>query len=122
MSTFAPTFFKKTLAVGLADGGSETTLSVSSWATKDGYTLTMADIGDIGYLIINPGASNMEIVSFTGISGSTATGLTRGINFYNSSTTAANKKSHSAGEVVIFSDNFHWWANQYVDVDNTQTV
>lgn len=120
------TGYKTTLSVGLSDGGSETTVTVSSLTTRDSHTLDMTDIGDIGFIVINPGASTMEILSFTGITTSTKvfTGVTRGLPFYGTSTArvAANVKSHGAGETVVITDNHQWFTEQLVNVDDTQAI
>lgn len=124
MATSMVTNFKTTLTSGLTSGGSETTINLGSVTTTDGHTLVMADIGDIGFIVIAPGTSSMEICSFTGISGTSLTGVTRGLPFYGTSTSAvsANKKAHGSGEIVIISNNHHWFSEQYVTTDDTQTI
>ena len=124
MATNLVTNFKTTLSTGLASGGSETTIDLASVTTTDDHTLTMADIGDIGFIVINPNGSTIEVCSFTGISSTTLTGVTRGLPFYGSSLTAvtANKKAHGAGETVIISNNHHWFSEQYAAVDNSETI
>lgn len=119
MATLPVTNFKTTLAAGLAAGGSETTISLASVTTTDGHALVTADIGDLGFVVINPNGSTMEICSFTGISGTTLTGVTRGLAFYGSSYSAvtANKYAHGAGETVTISDNHHLFQRirDYID-------
>ncbi len=124
MATNLVTNFKTTLSSGLASGGSETTIDLSSVTTTDGHVLVMTDIGDIGFIVINPGGSTMEICSFTGFSSTQLTGVIRGLPFWGTSLAAvtANKKAHGSGETVIISNNHHWMTEQYVNVDDAQTI
>jgi len=101
----------------------QTTVPVTSMTTKDSHTITMADLGSIVYLTIEPGASKEEIVSCTGISSLSFTGCTRGLAFYGTSTVAvvANQKSHQSGSSVVMS-NTHYTYEQLVDLDTAQTI
>lgn len=125
MTTFRPVFFKTSLARSLASGGSETEIYLNSFTTKDDHTLAMTDVGDKLYLVINPKGSNREVCSITGINTAVTppkgTGLTRGYNFYNSSTSSDRKTQHSAGEVVIITNDDHFLNEQYGKLDDDQT-
>jgi len=123
MATNPVTNFRTTLAGGLASGGSETTIDLSSVTTTDSHALTMSDIGDIGFVVINPGGSTMEICSFTGITSTQLTGVVRGLPFYGTSTSAvtANKKAHGSGETVIISNNHHWF-QRYGALSDDETI
>lgn len=120
-----PIFFRTTLARSLADGGSETEIYLNSITTKDGHTLDESDFGDILFLVINPTGENRELVSITSLTSGTpsyGSGLTRGYNFYNSSTSSSRKKSHSPGEVVIVTNDEHYLYTQYVPIDGDVTI
>jgi len=99
------------------------TVPVASMETKDGHTLTMADLGGKVFLTIEPGGSKEEIVMCTGISGNYWTGCTRGLAFYATSTVTVNenRKSHIAGSIVIMS-NVHYVYEQFVDKDTSETI
>jgi len=123
---FRPSNFKTSLARSLASGGSETEIFLNSLTTKQGHVLTMSDIGDLGLLKLNPGASNEEIISFTGIdtSGATpkVTGVTRGYKDYAYGTDSGNLWPHSPSETVIITNDDHFLSQQYVNVDDAQTI
>lgn len=112
------TGYKTTLSSSISS--TATVIPVSSLLTKDGHTLTKADIGNEIYLSLEAGASREEIVKCTNISGSTFTGCSRGLAFYGTSLSevTANKKAHNAGSPVIMS-NVHYW---YSDVTNTTST
>jgi len=99
---------------------SATTIAVSSITTKDGHTLTAADIGNEIFLSLEAGSAREEITKCTGISGLTFTGCARGLAFYGNSMSevTANKKAHNAGGSVIMS-NVHYW---YSPVTNTTST
>ncbi len=120
MSSVA-TGYKTTLSSSITS--TDTTIPVTSLALPDGHALVMADLGSLVYLIIEPGSTNQEIISCTGIAGSTFTGATRGLAFYGAtaSSVAANKKAHNAG-VVIEMSNVHLVYEQFVDKDSNETV
>ena len=102
---------------------SATTLTLSDINGRDDTALTMADFGAvIGYAVIEPGATNMEIVSFTGISSTSLTGLTRGLSFKTPYTTvSALQKAHPAGSKVVFSNPPQHYA-KFGALDNEETV
>jgi hypothetical protein len=101
----------------------QTSIPVSSLATKDGHTLTMADLGDRVFLTIEPGGAKEEIVMCTTISGTAWATCTRGLAFYGTAMTAvtANQKTHSAGSVITIS-NVHYVYDQLVDKDAAETI
>lgn len=102
---------------------SQTTIPVATVKTKDGHTLTMDDLGDYVYLSIETGSLREEIVSCTGISGSSFTGCSRGLSFYGTSTTpvSANQYAHSAGSKVVMS-NVHYVYQGFVDRQSDETI
>ena len=113
MSLYRPqSFYSSTIAEGLASGGSETTLNVST--APDETT---------GYLVINrPSSDGREIIKYTGVSGVQLTGLVRGLALTTTTGTAlvetavsANKKEHSAGETIEMCD-VHYYMGKIHDV------
>lgn len=117
-----PVFFKTTLARGLAEGGSETEVYLNSLNTiKENHTLAMSDIGDILFLVINPRGDNREVCSVTDLNTAVTPpkgmGLQRGYNFYSLGQSADRKKQHSAGEVVIITNDDHYLSTQYAALD-----
>lgn len=101
----------------------QTTVPVSSIATFDGHTLTMADLGSSVYLTVEPGASREEIVKCTTITSSQWSGCTRGLAFYGTSTLAVanNQKAHNAGAIVVMS-NVHYVYDELTDKDTAETI
>ncbi len=90
---------------------SASSIVLADFTTPDGTELSMTDFGEVGYATIEPGRSNIEFISFTGISqdGSstkaTLTGVTRGLKFVSPYTTDATlKKAHAGGLKVIVSN------------------
>ena len=100
----------------------QTTIPVSSIQTFDGTTLTMADLGGVGFFTIEPGSSREEIVKCTTISSSQWATCTRGLAFSGTSeaSVVANRKAHNAGSIVVMS-NVHYVYEQLADKDTDQT-
>lgn len=113
--------YKTTLASPMTS--SQVTIPVSSIATFDGHTLTMADLGTAVFLTIEPGASKEEINKCTGVTSTAWTDCTRGLAFYGTSTVsvAANQKTHNAGSIVVMS-NVHYVYEQLSDKDSNETI
>ena len=115
------TGYKTTLASSMTS--TQSTVSASSITTTDGTTLTMGVLGSKVFFTIEPGGSKQEIVMCTGISGTSWTGCTRGLSFVGTSTASvtANRKTHSAGSVIIMS-NVHYAYDELVDKDSNETI
>jgi len=98
------TDYETTLTTSLTS--TATTINVASITTTDNHVLTTADISPAIYLVLDSDSSTKkEIVKCTTISSTSFTGCTRGLAFYGAeSSVAANKKSHSAGSMVVLSD------------------
>ena len=113
--------FKTTLSASCTS--SQNTLILSSVLTKDNHTIAMADLGAKGYLVLEPGTSKEEIITFTGITGNTLTGVTRGLAFYGNSeaNVPANSFAHQSGSIVIMS-NVNYVYKNFVDKDSDETV
>lgn len=92
------------LSAGITSSAS--TFTVAAVQDRAGNTLTMADFGDTGYGVFEPGKTNEEQFTFTGISGTTVTFGSRGLAMKSPYTNvAANQKAHAAGTVVILYTN-----------------
>ena len=111
---------EKTLASSLTS--SATTIELADILSRAADALTMADFGTIGYATIEPNGSSMELISFTGISGTSLTGVTRGLGFESPYTTvAALQLPHSAGVTVVFSNSPQLY-NKLAGKDNDETI
>src|SRR3990167_1864654 len=110
---------------------SQTTLPVSSIKTLDdsAHTIAIGDFTDtFGYMTIEPGSSNIELIKFTGITDNgdgsgILTGVTRGLAFYGGTDTAvtANQHAHQAGWSIICS-NTHYYYDRLVDKISSETI
>jgi hypothetical protein len=111
---------RKTLASSITT--SSTTISLSDLNSRDGTALTMTDFGDIGFATLDPAGSTMELVSFTGISSASLTGVTRGLGFEAPYTNvAALQKAHAAGSKLVFSNSPQFY-NEFGGKDNDETI
>ena len=120
-----PTEFSTSIGEQKTEGHSDTTLKVTSITTKDGNTLSASVLGDLIVLSVNPGASNSETVSCTGLTVSTKTftGCTFGFRFDDpTATQAGNIKAHAPGEPVIISNTDTYLSQQYPTLDGDATI
>jgi len=80
-----------------------------------GDNLTMANFGDKGWMTINPGTDNAEVVSFTGFtvnadnSVSIDTGVARGLKVVSEFGAGGVASPHSPGTPVVISNVSHWY-------------
>lgn len=110
----------KTLSASLTT--TATTVALSDVNSRDGTALTMADFGTLGHAVIEPGGNNMELISFTGITSTSLTGVTRGLKFeadYSQDTSL--RKTHAAGVKVVFS-NTPGFYNEFTAKGNDETI
>lgn len=126
LGAFRPSSYTGKLLTRLSEGGSESTFNTTPGTAKDSSTLTTAKIGDFAVFTINPGAANEEKISVSAVSvsGTTATWtiINRGLSFTENVAITANKKQHAIGETVIISNDDHYINQQYVNVDDAQTI
>lgn len=111
---------EKTLASGISS--TDTTITLSDLNSRDGTALTMADFGAIGYATLQPNTNLMELISFTGISSTSLTGVTRGLKFeadYTQDT--ALRKAHAAGSKMVFSNSPQLY-DEMAAKDNDETI
>lgn len=105
--------FKAFLSTELTAGGSETTISLDRITTLTGETITTSQFATLGrgILTINPnGDGNVsypEWDSFTAVSGTTVTGVVRGLSSLDNSVITANKRFHPVGTPVVLSFGVH---------------
>lgn len=116
--------YETTLAQSMTSN--QTYLVVSSLLTRDGQTVSLANLNASRvYLTLEPGGSKEEFVMCTGVSTTLNRfdGCTRGLSGIGTSTAsvAANMRSHIAGSKVTMS-NVHYVYNEYVDRDTAQSI
>lgn len=92
----------------------ETTLTAAVTATQDTIPVTTAPNITAGYMVIEANTSNREIIKYTGVSGTTLTGVVRGLATYGSDSSAGTGKAHPAG-VDIANKDVHYYYSQYYD-------
>lgn len=126
LGAFRPSNYVGKLLTRLNEGGSESTFNTTPETAADDSTLTTAKLGDFIVFTINPGGANEEKISASAVSvtGSTATWtiINRGLSFTENAVITANKTQHAIGEVVIISNDDHYLSQQFVSVDDTQTI
>lgn len=113
----------KPARLSAAIGTTDTSMTVSAVTDRYGNTLTAADFGAIGYCVIAPNKDNEEQITFTGITGTTISGITRGVEMkapYGNSASLAS--AHSAGEVVILYTNSPAFYDSFANKENDETV
>ncbi len=126
-ATQRPSGYQTTLSQSLSETASTTEdIKVASLTTKDGHTLTTADVGNYIILTISPGKGNEEkVLCVGGTATSTRKWLTctRGFNYYNQTYGTATVYPHSPGEIVIISDDDAYNATVYgyLSANNTWT-
>lgn len=112
MSISVNTFYAY-LSQQLDAGGSETTIYLDRITTRTGETINTADFATVGrgIIAVNPdgdgNTSFPEYISFTGISGLTLTGATRGLSAKSNNVIAANKRFHPVGTPVVIAFGTH---------------
>jgi hypothetical protein len=107
---------------------SDTSITLTSFKLPDRSTnVTMANFGDTGYAVLEPGTSREENISFTGITqnaGGTATltGVTRGLGFVSPyAAVSANRKAHAGGAILVISNSAPFY-NELSGKDNDETI
>lgn len=108
---------------GSGVSASATSIALVTLTTPDGTAITMTDFGsDVGYATLEPGTAREESISFTGITGTTLTGVSRGLRFVSPfDVVSANKKAHAGGTVLVFSNTSAFYS-RFVDDFNAQTI
>lgn len=112
---------------GSGISSSATSLILQSFRDPAGTSLTMSDFGTLAYLVLEPGTSREETVSFTGVTQNgdgtaTLSGLTRGLGFRAPYTSvSANQKAHGGGSIAILSDPAVWY-DGFLNKDNDETI
>ena len=100
--------------------GFETTLSSGLTAVATTIGVTTAPTETSGYMVIEPGTSNKEIIKYTGVSGTTLTGVSRGLALTGSSDAAGTGKIHAAGSTVSMT-NVHYYLEQLANKTEANT-
>lgn len=86
-----------------------TSITLIDFTDIYGNSLTMADFGTIGHLVLEPKTTKTEIISFTGVTvngdgTSTLTGVTRGLKAKAPYDAGGFGDSHSGGSIAIISN------------------
>jgi hypothetical protein len=92
----------------------ETNLTAAITASQNTITVTTAPNITAGYMVIEANTSNREIIKYTGVTGTTLTGVVRGLATYGSDDSAGTGKAHAAG-VDIANKDVHYYYAQYFD-------
>ena len=89
---------------------SAVSIILQTFKTPAGTNIVTADFGALGYIVIDPGTSKEEVISFTTVTQNangtaTLSGAVRGLGFTTPyAETSANKLSHSGGAIVVLSN------------------
>lgn len=100
--------------------GFETVLSSGISAAATSIGITTAPTETTGYMVIEPGTSNKEIIKYTGVTGTTLTGVSRGLALVGASDAAGTGKAHAAG-VPISMTNVHYYMEQLAQESEANT-
>jgi len=91
----------------------KTTLASAISTTDTSITLSEAPTETAGYLVLEPRTTNSEIIKYTGVTGTTVTGVVRGLaksGYDDATVVTANCKSHAAGVEVSMTDTHYFFA------------
>ena len=91
-----------------------TSLASPMTTTDTTISVTVAPNITAGYMVIEANTSNREIIKYTAVSGTTLTGVVRGLATYGSDDSAGTGKAHAAG-VEIANKDVHYYYAQYYD-------
>lgn len=120
---FRPSGYSSTLASSLAEGGTETTLTVNSITLPDDTSLATSSFGDLLILTVGEGDTE-EKISITSLNASTKvfTIGQRGLEYGSYASLEANKHRHLPGERIYLSDDDHFINQQYFSLEGDETV
>jgi hypothetical protein len=92
----------------------ETSLASAITASQATIPVVSAPNETVGYLVLEANTANREIVKYTGVTGTTLTGVTRGLAESGSDDSAGTGKAHSAGTDIANRD-VHYYYTKYYD-------
>lgn len=103
-----------------------TTIVLKSMKNIDGSLLTMASFGSQGFGTIEPGVSNEEQITFTGITQNangtaTLTGVSRVLNIYPYTETSGLGATHSGGTKFVLSNTAGFY-NTFANKENDEQI
>ena len=99
---------------------SQTTIPLSSFNLPDGSAIVSGDLATINYGTLEPGTAREEIISFTGLTSTTLTGVTRGLQFTTPYTADSSlRQAHAGGSVFVISNNPQVYQNLISTTDGT---
>ncbi len=101
---------------------SDTSITLSSFNFPDGTAIVSGDLGTLNFATLEPGTTREESITFTGVTGTTLTGVTRGIRFdapYTQDT--ALRVGHSAGAILVLSNTAAFY-DSFANKENDETI
>lgn len=90
-----------------------TTLSSAITASQTTIPVIVAPNITAGYMVLESGTSNKEIIKYTGVSGTTLTGVVRGLATYGTDTSGGTGTAHPAGADIANRDVHYYYAQFY---------
>jgi len=100
---------------------SDTTIALSSFNFPDGTAIVSGDLGSLNFATLEPGTSREEQFSFTGLSGTSLTGVTRGLRFDSPYTQDTSLRvAHAAGAILVISNTAAYY-DQFINKNNDET-
>lgn len=106
---------------------SATSIILQTFKTPNGTNLTTSDFGTVGYLVLEPGTSREETISFTTVTQNadgtaTLSGVTRGLGFVAPYTSVlANQVSHGGGAIAVLSNPPAFY-DEFTNKNNDETI
>lgn len=124
---FTPVQAKRFTLSGSGCSSSATSITVTNFELPSGTSITMSMFGTLGYAVLEPGTSRVEVISFTGVTDngdgtSTLTGVTRGLNFVAPYTGDSSRAfAHVGGSGLVLSNPAVYYS-KFASLDNDETV
>jgi hypothetical protein len=91
----------------------ETSLASAVTASQTSIGVVTAPNETSGYLVIEPKSTQCEIIKYSGVTGTTLTGVSRGLAKYGSDDSAGTGKAHNAGATIANTDVHYYFAQYY---------
>lgn len=108
------------LSSALAVGA--TSIVVAEVKDREGNTLAMTDFGTKAWGVIDPGSTNEEMFSFTGISSTTLSGVSTVLMKTPYTETSGLTKAHAAGVKIVIQTNAPAFYNESANRLNDETI
>lgn len=124
---FTPVQAKRFTLSGSGCSSSATSITVTNFELPSGTSITMSMFGTLGYAVLEPGTTRVEVISFTGVTDngdgtSTLTGVTRGLNFVAPYTGDSSRAvAHVGGSGLVLSNPAVYYS-KFASLDNDETI